>query len=122
MGEIAGVLQLLCKKSHHDKRPANALLARAVEMCSAKGFKYLTYGQYVYGNKSDGLLTEFKRRNGFQQLFVPRYYIPLTAMGSLALRYRLHHGLKRLVPGGVWTAAVRVRAKWYKGMPAVSSE
>ena len=32
-GDIASILQLLVKSRHQDKRPANALLAKAMEIC-----------------------------------------------------------------------------------------
>jgi hypothetical protein len=114
MGEIAGILQLLCRDSHRDKRPANALVARAVEICHARGLKYLTYGQYVYGKREDSTLTEFKRRNGFEKFLLPRYYVPLTLTGKLALRSGLHKGLKHFVPGRLWSAAIGLRSRWYR--------
>ena len=70
---------------HFDKRPTNALIAKAVEICEQRGFAYLTYCNYVY-NDPDSSLTEFKRRNGFEQVLVPRYYIPLTLQGRIALK------------------------------------
>src|SRR5262249_29878333 len=114
MGEIAGILQLLCKKRHYDKRPANALLARAVELCHKKGLKYLIYGQYIYGNKSDSSLTEFKRRNGFEQILIPRYYMPLTVKGKIAFQAGLHHGLKQLLPKSTLDFAIKLRSMWYE--------
>ncbi len=43
-GCVASILQLLPKASHADKRPANALVAKAVELCEARGVTHLTYG------------------------------------------------------------------------------
>ena len=114
MGEIAGVLQLLCKPAHYDKRPANALVARAVEICHARGLRYLVYGQYTYGKKRTGPLVEFKRRNGFEQVQCPRYYIPLSLRGRVALAVRLHHGWRRFVPERLMEVALRVRSVWYR--------
>jgi hypothetical protein len=113
MGAVAAVLQLLCKQAHSDKRPANALLARAVEMCCAQGRQYLIYGQYVYGAKFTSPLLEFKRRNGFEPIFLPRYYVPLTARGRMALALNLHHGYKSLVPDSLLALALRLRSAWY---------
>ena len=59
-GEIASILQLLPKASRNDVRPANALLAKAVELCEAKGISYLTYGKYRYGNQGKTSLMDFK--------------------------------------------------------------
>ena len=114
MGGIAAILQLLCKPSHYDKRPANALLARAVEICHAKGLTYLVYGQYTYGNKTQSPLMEFKRRNGFEELRCPRYYVPLTFRGRTALALGLHHGWRALVPELVMNSALQLRSGWYR--------
>jgi hypothetical protein len=114
MGDIAAILQILSLNSHYDKRPVNALLARAVELCCVKHMKYLIYGKYLYGNNSKSPLTEFKRRNGFEQILVPKYYIPLTIKGRLAIQLKLHLGLKRLIPERVLTVALDVRSSWYE--------
>jgi len=114
MGDIAGILQILCMNQHSDKRPANALIARAVEMCSARGIKYLTYGKYVYGGNTDSPLTEFKRRNGFEPILLPRYYIPLSSRGRILFRLGFHHGLKGFLPEDLVRYAARMRLKWYR--------
>lgn len=114
MGDVAGILQILSMNAHYDKRPANALLARAVEICNKKGIKYLTYGKYIYGGNSKSQLTEFKRRNGFEQILIPRYYVPLTVKGKLAMRFSLHHGLKRLLPDSLIATASGLRSKYYE--------
>jgi len=114
MGEIAGILQVLCMNKHYDKRPANALLAKAVEVCSLKGLKYLIYGSYIYGKNSNSPLTEFKRRNGFEQILLPRYYIALNAKGRLAIKLGLHHGWKNILPKSALDWARKMRATWYE--------
>lgn len=81
-GNVASVLQLNSKAAHYDKRPSNALLAKAAELCEAKGISYLTYGLFNYGNKGDSSLREFKVRHGFGEMLVPAYYIPLTLWGK----------------------------------------
>ena len=112
--ETANIIQLLCMNKHHDKRPANALIARAVELCVENRNKYLTYGQYIYDGYDDSPLTEFKRRNGFEQFLVPSYYVPLTLKGNMLIKLNLHLGLKKLVPGRVLNMARGVRAKLQK--------
>ena len=114
LGDNASLLQLLCMNKHYDKRPANALLAKAVEICSSKGLKYLTYGKYIYGKNTNSPLTEFKRRNGFEQVLLPQYYIPLNAKGRLAIKLRLHHGMKSLLPGSALDWARKMRSAWYE--------
>ena len=96
--QAAILIQILAKNDHHDKRPMNALLAHAVEVCSGKNLESLVYGKYVYGRKNDSSLTEFKRRNGFEQVNFPRYYIPLSMKGTAVISSGLHLGSGNLLP------------------------
>ena len=112
-GEIASILQLLVKLDHQDKRTANALLSKAVELCAAKGLSHLTYGNFYYGNKSDSSLTEFKKRHGFEEVLVPRYYVPLTALGRLYTNLKLYRGVLGILPRNVIGAGVKARSAWY---------
>jgi hypothetical protein len=114
VGPTARIMQIISKNSHADKRPTNALLAKAIEICAAKGIEHLIYGQFVYDNKADSPVTEFKRRNGFYEVLLPRYYIPLTAKGRIALRFKLYKGLKGLLPGAVHSAFIRLRQSYYE--------
>jgi len=115
MGPIAAVLEILMKTAHYDKRPANALIERAVRHCSDKGMSHLTYGKYVYGNKgADNPLTEFKARNGFEEFRVPRYYMPLTATGRMCIALKLHRGLLEILPERVISPLLAVRKMWYR--------
>src|SRR5262249_51951370 len=41
MGSVSSILHIISKRSHYDKRPANALLAKAVEVCHERGGSYL---------------------------------------------------------------------------------
>jgi hypothetical protein len=113
-GEVASILNFTPKASHADKRPANALIAKAVELCDAKGIQYVTYGKYSYGNKRNSPLTEFKDRNGFEEILVPRFYVPLTNWGRICLGLKLHRGLLGLLPEGVINMGIRAREKWYR--------
>jgi hypothetical protein len=111
---VAAILNLTSKPTHFDKRPANALVAKAVEVCEAHGISYISYGLYNYGNKRDSPLREFKIRNGFKEIFVPRYFVPLTLWGRLCMKAKLHRGLIGNLPHSVISAGVRARALWYK--------
>lgn len=112
-GKVASILQLNSMVAHFDKRPSNALLAEAVELCSTHGIEYLTYARFNYGNKGDDTLREFKIRNGFEEMLVPRYYVPLTPWGNLSVRYKFYRGPLGLLPGCVIRAVVGTRMKWY---------
>jgi hypothetical protein len=112
--ESASILQFLPKASRYDARPANALIATAVELCEAKGLSYLTYGKYHYGNQGATSLNEFKARNGFEEVVLPRYYIPLTAIGQIAMTLGLHRGLLGMFPRSIIRLGSRMRSEWYK--------
>ena len=112
-GNVASILQLNSKIAHHDKRVSNALLARAVELCEAKGISHLTYGFFNYGNKGHSPLREFKERHGFGEMLIPAYYVPLTTWGKLCVKAKLYRGPMGLLPHSVIAAAIDVRTKWY---------
>src|SRR5882724_3745967 len=88
----AGLMQIVSMIGHQDKAPTNALIAQAVQSCAERGISYLWYANMSYGKKQADGLADFKRHNGFQKIEVPRYYVPLTLAGRLALRLNLHHG------------------------------
>jgi hypothetical protein len=110
---LAVILHILAFNAHHDKRPLNALITKAVEICAQKGVGYFVYGSYTYGNKKDSSLVEFKRRNGFEQLNFPRYYLPLTLKGKLYVALRLYRGAVGLLPAPVLNLFLKIRDKIY---------
>ena len=110
---VAAILNLTSKPSHFDKRPANAMVAKAAEICEAKGISYITYGLYNYGNKHDHPLRTFKIRSGFTEIPMPRYFVPLTLWGRLCMKGKLHRGFVGILPEPAIKVAVRVRALWY---------
>lgn len=112
-GGVASILNLTTKPSHFDKRPANALMAKAVEICESRHISYITYGLYNYGNKRDNPLREFKVRNGFEEILMPRFFVPLTSWGKLCMKVKLHKGLVGILPHSVILAGIKVRALWY---------
>ena len=112
-GDVASILTFLPKQSHSDKRPANAMVAKAAELCSQKGIRYFTYGMFNYGRKKHTPLREFKIRNGFREFLTPHYFVPLTWKGVIALRIGLHRGLIGILPHWAITLLVNVRARWY---------
>jgi hypothetical protein len=112
-GDVAAILNLTTKPSHFDKRPANALMAKAVEISEVRNISHVIYGLYNYGNKRDGSLKEFKLRNRFEEILVPRYFVPLTLWGRLCMRAKLHRGLIGILPPSIISAALRARTLWY---------
>jgi hypothetical protein len=112
-GEVASILNLATKARHSDKRPANALVAKAIELCEAKRISFVTYGQFNYGNKRDSPLREFKVRNGFEEILKPKFYVPLTKWGSLCMKMKLHRGLLGILPNSVIAMGISARGRWY---------
>lgn len=108
----APIMQIFCSHRHFDKRPNNALIAKAVEICERDGKSPLIYGSFVY-NDLDTSLTEFKRRNGFRPVPLPRYYVPLTFKGSMALKCGLHRGLAGSLPPALLKRLRDARNAWY---------
>jgi hypothetical protein len=112
VGELACFLEILSKTRYNDKRPVNALIAKAVEIAAEKKKAYLTYGRFQYGNKTHSSFADFKQRNGFERIVFPRYYIPLTVKGRVALALRLQRGWLGILPGPLVTALVRMRSRF----------
>ena len=105
-------MNILSKISHRDKAPTNALIAQAVKFCADRGIGYLVYANFSYRNKEHDTLREFKERNGFQRVDIPRYFVPLTRFGSIALRMGFHHRLVERVPESVAGRLRELRNKW----------
>jgi len=112
VGRVAAMMQILSKISHYDKRPANALIAKAVEHCAEHGMSYLTYGKYRNRNKGMSSLARFKHRMGFQEVLVPKFYVPLTTKGRICLALGLHRDLVEVLPERLIDLLYRVRTMW----------
>ena len=109
---VANIVQLLTMMKHYDKRPANALIAKAVEICEQENASHLMYYNYIY-NDPKSSLTEFKRRNGFEKVLLPRYYIPLTPKGKVALSLGLHRGVAQRIPKPLLAPLLKMRSLWH---------
>lgn len=109
----AGLMHILSMIRHRDKAPTNALIAQAVRSCAERGIPHLWYANMSYGKKQRDALAEFKRHNGFEKVDVPRYYVPLTVAGRMALRLGLHHGFVGQIPEPVAATLRKIRSRWY---------
>jgi len=107
-GKYACLGQIISKIAYRDLAPTNALLAKVVERCAEKGYPYLVYAYWL-----DDSLGDFKRGNGFQKFDLPRYFVPLTSKGKLALKLGLHRGWKEAVPKEIKKALKKLRRGWY---------
>jgi hypothetical protein len=110
----AGLMQIVSMIQHRDKAPTNALIAQAVRSCAERGISHLWYANFSYGNKQEDSLADFKRHNGFQKIDLPRYYVPLTHAGKMALRLGLHHDVTDRIPESVASRYRQIRSFWYK--------
>lgn len=113
-GRFGTLLLLITNPRHQDKRPANALITKAVERCDERGLSYMVYGKFRYGNQPKTSLMEFKIRHGFEELFVPRFFVPLTLKGELGLRLGLHRERVALLPRSAIAVGRCLRAEWYR--------
>jgi hypothetical protein len=109
----AAVMHIVAMVKHRDKSPTNALVAQAVKSCEKHGLPYLVYSSFAYGKKQRDSLSDFKESNGFRRIDLPRYYVPLNAVGQLAFRLGLHHSFRDRVPESVLAKFREVRSTWY---------
>jgi hypothetical protein len=112
-GTQACLIHFLSMLRHRDKAPANALIAQAVRICAERKIPYLVYEHFLYGKKPADSLSRFKEINGFQKVDLPRYYVPITPLGRMALKLGLHHRLVDRLPLAVSGKARELRQAWY---------
>jgi len=113
-GTQAGMMHIISLLQARDKAPTNALVAQAVRSCANRGIPHLVYSRFAYGKKTRSSLSDFKERNGFQRVDVPRYYVPLTRWGTAALSMGLHHRLADRLPESLVTKLRDLRSSWYQ--------
>ncbi len=101
--------QFISKLRLRDKAINNALIAETVRTCVKRQLPYLVYGYWDTNS-----LVDFKRHSGFQERKVPRYYIPLTRRGKIALKLGLHRGWKSALPSQVKIPLKKIRAFWHE--------
>src|SRR5438552_3814650 len=110
----AGLMKIQSMLDQRDKAPTNALIAQAVRSCADRGISYLWYANFSYGRKQRDGLADFKQHNGFQKIDLPRYYVPLTLVGRMALRLGLHHSSADWIPEPVAATYRKLRSFWYE--------
>jgi len=99
---------ILDKMDHRDKAPMNGMIAKAVEICAERKVPYIVYMMWRRGGHG-----EFQESTGFEKIPIPEYFVPLSLKGALALRLRLHRGLKGLIPERMMVYLLALRSKWY---------
>ena len=111
---FADIMNNLYKVKCRDKAAPNAMIAELIHYCEKENIQYLTYGKYIYGNKGGDQLTDFKKNNGFIKIDIPRYFIPITKKGDIALRLKLHHSAADFLPNKLYNILIEVRKQLYK--------
>jgi hypothetical protein len=110
----AGMMHIVSLLEYREKAPTNALVMQAVRSCADRGIPHLVYSKFAYGKKLRSSLSDFKERNGFKRVDIPRYYVPLTRRGSLAFAMGLHRPMADLVPESLAAKLRELRTTWYK--------
>jgi hypothetical protein len=113
-GSQAGLMNIVALVAQRDKAPANALVAYAVRICAERGIAFLTYSNFAYGKKQSDSLSDFKERNAFERIDVPRYWVPVTMLGRVAVRLGLHRRLSERIPESLATRLRELREAWYR--------
>jgi hypothetical protein len=80
--EYSLISQILSLQKHMDKAPNYALMDKIVELCTSHNVRYIVYERMQSERDPLGF---FKYRNGFKGAHVPRYFVPLTAKGLVAM-------------------------------------
>ena len=109
----ANLMNILSMVKHRDKAPTNALIAHSVKVCAERGIPNLVYQQFAYANKANDTIATFKEVNGFQRVDLPRYYVPISLLGKLALRLGFHHRFVDRIPSSVATKLRQLRNAWH---------
>ncbi|MBZ5670788.1 MAG: hypothetical protein LAO04_13790 [Acidobacteriia bacterium] len=119
----AGLMNIVSMIQHRDKAPTNALVAQAVRSCAERGIPHLVYSNFAYGKKQQDSVSDFKERNGFQRVDLPRYYVPLTRVGWAGFRLGLHRRFADRLPEPLIAKLRELRNTWYnrKLQPAMKA-
>jgi hypothetical protein len=110
-GRYGMIGMFLAKMKHRDKATNNALIAKAVEICEKRKLPFLIYTTWRQTS-----LVDFKRHSGFQEMMVPRYFVPLSKKGKLALFLgwpRFYHGFGDGLPEVIKGPLKKLRKHYY---------
>lgn len=100
---------------HRNKCPNNALIAGAVRCCSERAIHFL-----VYGDKFGFLpsLDRFRLHQGFRKFPLPRYFVPLSKKGQVAITLGVHRTIEYSLPRLTQRALLPLYNLGSKLMPA----
>jgi hypothetical protein len=80
------------------------------------------YENFTYGKKKGDSLSHFKEVNGFMRVDLPRYYVPLTRIGRVALRLGMHHRFVDHLPESIAAKLREIRRNWHNRGSQSSAE
>ncbi len=118
----ANLMNIVSLIQQRDKAPTNALVAHAVRYCAEHQIPYLVYSKFAYGNKQPDSVSDFKKRNGFEKVDLPRYYVPMSMLGSAAFKLGVHRKLADIIPQPVAAKLRDLRNAWYNRKMHAESE
>jgi hypothetical protein len=104
---ILRTVHIIATFADRDKCVMDALIAKAVEIAGQKHIFHLHYGDWAHRG-----LGAFRVKFGFERHDCPRYFVPLTWRGGLALKAGLHRPLRDRVPQAWKDRLAGVRGKW----------
>ena len=105
-----GILgQFISKMEHRDKATNNALIAKTVEVCALKGLRHLLYTDW-----RETSLVDFKKGCGFEETKLPRYSVPVTVRGRIALQLKLYEDWRRFIPSPMLSKLKKFRRYWFE--------
>jgi hypothetical protein len=99
---------IVSKLEARKKYVNNALIAKSVELCCQDRIPFLTYTKWRRGSQA-----EFLMRNGFQKVTVPRYWIPLSPRGKIAIKLGLYRDIRSFIPDRLLAAILELRSWFY---------
>jgi hypothetical protein len=111
-GNQAGLMNIVSLIEQRDKAPTNALVAHAVKACADRGIRYMVYSNFAYGKKESDSLSDFKERNAFARMDLPRYYVPLTLLGEFYVRLGLNRRMVDYLPADMAAKLREYRNNW----------
>jgi len=104
---ILRTVHIIATFEHRDKCVMDALIAKGVELASAKGIHHFHYGDWAYRG-----LGVFRVKFGFERHDCPRYFVPLNWRGELALKAGLHRPVRERIPQLWKDRLIGARNRW----------
>ena len=69
-----------------------------------------------------GTQAEFLMRHGFEKTLVPRYWIPLTMRGTVALKLGLHRNIRSYIPDPFFNVLRNIKTAYYNRRYGINGE